>query len=344
MNEISTSSYGFEDIKHKDNANNEYWYARELMPLLEYKDWRNFLKVIKKAKESIKRGYQQETNHFVEVNKKIKIGSGTNKQTFRNIKDIKLSRYACYVIAQNGDPHKSSIASAQNYFAIQTRRQEIVDMQQQLSRRVQAREKLKETEKKFSNTLKDHGVSSQGIAQIRSAGDATLFGSPTATMKRKFGITQSKPLADHLPTITLKAKDLATEMTTHQTKQKQLFGQDLIKEEHVHNNSEIRKLLINNGIIPEDLPPEEDINVIKEKFQPDSVSDSTSLDIPSLTIDIRQINDAEWIKKLKKIIEENPGRTNLKIIYGPENQEKFVTRNINVNEEIYKFLYNHITK
>lgn len=329
----------FDDIKHLDKSNKEYWYARELMPLLQYTEWRNFHKVINKAKTSIKNSYQQNQEHFVEISKKINIASGTNKQAVRSIKDYKLTRYACYVIAQNGDSAKLAIAQAQSYFAIQTRKQEIQENNKKLLERYKAREKLKETEKKFSQILRDHGVNGPETGEIRSAGDATLFGSRTAKMKKKLAIPQNKPLADHLPTITLKAKDLAAEMTAHQTEKKKLFSKDPIKEEHIHNNREIRKLLTENGIFPEELPKEEDIKKLEETIG-DNLNDQDDLDVlleepKEVLIDLRKIQERSTLLEIADIIKKHPGETKVKIFYGNPKNFKVIKRKITLTKDVF---------
>src|SRR5690606_37006194 len=214
--EINKNSNIFESIRHLNEDGEEYWYARELMSVLEYDKWGNFEKVIKKARESLEKSYPQSSEHFAEVSKKIKIGKGTKQEASRSINDFKLTRRACYLIAQNGDSRKKAIALAQNYFATQTRKQELKEMQEIKEKdieRILARRKLTESEKKFAGVVTEHGVDGKGIAEIKSSGDAALFGEPTNEVKKKLGIPGSKPLADHLPTITIKAKDLAAEMT-----------------------------------------------------------------------------------------------------------------------------------
>ena len=243
----------------------ECWSARELQNLLNYTEWRNFENVINKAKDSCKTAKQDINNHFVEVNKMVQIGSGAEK----SITDILLTRYACYLIAQNGDPKKEEIAFAQSYFAIQTRKQEILEERILLAERLEAREKLTATETELSQLIYEKGVDNKGFAKIRSKGDCALFGGHnTAEMKRKLGIPDNRPLADFLPTITIKAKDLATEITNFNVKKNSnLYGEKAITDEHVKNNKEVRELLGKSGIKPEELPPEEDIKKLTRRVK-----------------------------------------------------------------------------
>ena len=243
----------------------ECWSARELQNLLNYTEWRNFENVINKAKDSCKTAKQDINNHFVDINKMVQIGSGAEK----SITDILLTRYACYLIAQNGDPKKEEIAFAQSYFAIQTRKQEILEERILLAKRLEAREKLTATETELSQLIYEKGVDNKGFAKIRSKGDCALFGGHNTTeMKRKLGIPDNRPLADFLPTITIKAKDLATEITNFNVKKNNtLYGEKAITDEHVKNNKEVRELLGKSGIKPEELPPEEDIKKLARRVK-----------------------------------------------------------------------------
>ncbi len=243
----------------------ECWSARELQILLNYTEWRNFENVINKAKESCKTAKQDVFNHFVDVNKTIKMPKNAEKE----ISDILLTRYACYLIAQNGDPKKEEIAFAQSYFAIQTRKQEILEERILLAERLEAREKLTATETELSQLIYEKGVDNKGFAKIRSKGDCALFGGHnTAEMKRKLGIPDNRPLADFLPTIIIKAKDLATEITNFNVKKNSnLYGEKAITDEHVKNNKEVRELLGKSGIKPEELPPEEDIKKLARRVK-----------------------------------------------------------------------------
>lgn len=243
----------------------ECWSARELQNLLNYTEWRNFENVINKAKDSCKTAKQDVFNHFVDINKTIKMPKNAEKE----ISDILLTRYACYLIAQNGDPKKEEIAFAQSYFAIQTRKQEILEERILLAERLEAREKLTATETELSQLIYEKGVDNKGFAKIRSKGDCALFGGHnTAEMKRKLGIPDNRPLADFLPTITIKAKDLATEITNFNVKKNNtLYGEKAITDEHVKNNKEVRELLGKSGIKPEELPPEEDIKKLARRVK-----------------------------------------------------------------------------
>ncbi len=242
----------------------EYWLARELQELLGYTDWRNFLNAITKAKESCKTTNEAVSDHFVDVNKTIPMPKGASKI----VEDFMLTRYACYLIAQNGDPKKEQVAFAQSYFAIQTRKQELLEERIQLMERLQAREKLAATETELSKNIFERGVDNKGFANIRSRGDWALFGgNNTSDMKRKLGIKENRPLADFLPTITITAKQLATEITNFNVKKNDLKGEGNIAQEHVKNNQDIRKLLGKSDIKPEELPAEEDIKKLERRVK-----------------------------------------------------------------------------
>lgn len=217
----------------------ECWSARDLQLLLGYSKWENFEKVIQKAKDACKNAGEEITNHFPDVRKMVPIGSGAEKE----IDDILLTRYACYLIAQNGDSRKQEIAFAQNYFAIQTRKAELVEQRLLEHERIKAREKLSQTEKQLSGILYERGVDSQGFAVIRSKGDQALFRLNTQTLKKKMGVPASRPVADFLPTISIKAKDLAAEMTGLNVQNKDLKGQVKIEREHIDNNQAVREML-----------------------------------------------------------------------------------------------------
>lgn len=242
----------------------ECWSARDLQGILNYFDWRNFQKVIDKAKKSCLNAGEKLSDHFVDINKMVKIGS----ETEREVEDIALTRYACYLIAQNGDASKSEIAFAQTYFAVQTRKQEIIEQRLLDIARVAAREKLSKSEKKLSGIIYERGVDDKGFAIIRSKGDQALFGGwTTSDMKNKMKVPATRPLADFLPTLIVKAKDFATELTSHNVIDKDLHGKEKISNEHVDNNKAVRKILRERGVTPEHLPAAEDIQKVKRKLE-----------------------------------------------------------------------------
>ncbi len=242
----------------------EFWYARELQSLLGYTTWRNFELVIEKAIIACRNAKQKPADHFAGVDKPIISG----KWGTQIVDDYRLTRYACYLIAQNGDARKEEIAFAMSYFAFSTRKLELIEERLEEIERVQARESLTDTEKVFSGLLYERGIDGAGFARIRSSGDRAFFwGFTTDDMKHRLGmVTSKKPLADHLPTVTLKAKDFATALTNHNISAKNLSTESSITHDHTKNNHNVRKLLLDEGVIPEQLPASEDIQKVKRKL------------------------------------------------------------------------------
>lgn len=259
----------FENHSQTTENGIEFWFARDIQHLLGYSEWRNFLKVIVRSKISCEASGNIVLDHFVDVNKMVQIGSGTS----REIDDIMLTRYACYLIAQNGDSRKESIAFAQNYFAIQTRKFELIEQRIKDWERLEARQKLTLSEKELSGLIYERTGSDKNFGLIRSKGDQALFGRSTKEMKKKLKIPNSRALADFLPTITIKAKDFATEITVFNTKEKGLGNERSISSEHIKNNTGVRGLLLDRGIKPEELPAEEDIKKLERRV----VSESNKL-------------------------------------------------------------------
>ena len=242
----------------------EFWYSRDLMEKLGYTKWQNFVEVISKGKRACANAGVPVENHFTDVSKMVTIGSGAE----RPVDDIMLTRYACYLIAQNGDPRKKAIAFAQTYFAIQTRKQELIEERLQLQERLQARQKLTESETELSRNIYERGVDDRGFGRIRSKGDSALFGGHnTSQMKNKLGMPANRPLADFLPTVTIAAKNLAAEITNHNVRENDLQGEHSITSEHVQNNTSVRNMLGERGIKPEELPPEEDIKKLERRVK-----------------------------------------------------------------------------
>jgi DNA-damage-inducible protein D len=242
----------------------EFWFARDLQTLLEYTEWRNFLRAVEDAKTACEKSGVNVRNHFVDVNKMVPIGSGAE----RPVEDIMLTRYACYLIAQNGDPRKSSVAFAQTYFALQTRKQELIEEHMRLQQRLDARERLKESENALSRNLFERGVDEKGFARIRSKGDAALFGGKTTQqMKTILAVPEGRPLADFLPTVTIAAKNLANEITNHNVTERDLKGEQSITREHTQNNTTVRSMLVERGIRPEALPAAEDLKKLERRVK-----------------------------------------------------------------------------
>jgi DNA-damage-inducible protein D len=263
-NEVVTKLHAsFEDLVQKNADGAEIWFARDLQVLLEYARWENFANVLARARTACETAGYESADHFLDVTKMVDLGSGATRQ----IDDVALTRYACYLIAQNGDPAKEAIAFAQTYFAVQTRKQEIIEQRLEEAERLSARKKLTVSEKELSGIIYERIGDQFSFARIRSKGDMALFGGQsTQEMKKRLGVPDSRPLADFLPTITIKAKDFANEITNFNIKKDGLRSEPDIAKEHVKNNTDVRKLLVNRDIRPEVLPAAEDIKKVERRL------------------------------------------------------------------------------
>ena len=262
---VQTLTDTFEGHAQQTETGVEYWLARDIQHLLGYTKWENFLNVVSKAKTACEVSGHDIDNHFPDVRKMVDLGSGSQ----REIDDIMLTRYASYLIAQNGDPRKPEIAFAQTYFAVQTRKAELIEQRMLDAERIYARKKLTETEKELSQVIYEQTGGNQDFALIRSKGDHALFGKSTQAMKAQWKVPDTRPLADFAPTILLKAKDFAAEITIFNARQHQMEREGQISNEHITNNQAVRNTLLERGIRPESLPPEEDVKKVERRLQSD---------------------------------------------------------------------------
>lgn len=270
---VESLTDNFEAHAHQTDGGVEFWLARDIQHLLGYSKWDNFLNVVSKAKTACEVSGHAIEDHFADVGKMVDLGSGSQ----REVDDLMLTRYGCYLIAQNGDPRKQEIAFAQTYFALQTRRAELIEQRLLEHERVQARRKLSETEKELSSVIFQQTGGNQNFALIRSKGDHALFGRNTQDMKERWQVPGNRPLADFAPTLILKAKDFATEITIHNARQHRMQTEAAISSEHVTNNKAVRQTLLGRGIQPENLPPAEDVKKVERRL---AAADKKSLDKP----------------------------------------------------------------
>jgi len=259
---VQTLTATFEAHAQQTEGGVEFWLARDIQHLLGYAKWENFLNVVSKAKTACEVSGHKVADHFPDVRKMVDLGSGSQ----REVEDLMLTRYACYLIAQNGDPRKQEIAFAQSYFAIQTRRAELIEQRLLEAERISARKKLSATEKELSQVIFEQTGGNEDFALIRSKGDQALFGRPTLDMKAQWKVPSTRPLADFAPTIILKAKDFAAEITIFNSREHALKSEDAISNEHITNNEAVRKTLLERGIRPESLPPAEDVKKVERRL------------------------------------------------------------------------------
>lgn len=275
--EIARLFASFEDCCFRHDGV-EAWRARELMPRLGYANWQNFREAIRRAWQSCETADINADAHFLVGDgsgpwkpDEVFTGTSKNPQGGRPSEDVILTRRAAFLLVMNGDSTKSEIAFGQQYFAVATRTLELIKQRVAEAARLQAREKLTETEKRFQGVLFDHDVDGPGIARIRSKGDKVLFGGrDTQTMKEIWGVPASRPLADFAPEVVVVAKQLAAAITSHNVKSNDLYGENEITAEHLENNATVYSGLKSRGIEPQRLNPEEDIKKVERRHAADA--------------------------------------------------------------------------
>lgn len=269
---MSEQHQTFEGIRHVDEFGNEYWLARDLLPVLEYTEWRNFQRVVDKARQACQHSGQNPDNHFVEINKMVGLGSGAK----RPVQDYQLSRYACYLIVQNGDPAKPVIALGQTYFAIQTRRKELDDATNfgQLSeddKRVALRNNLKEHNKQLVEAAQQVGVvTNLDFAVFQDHGYKGLYGGLGAkSIHARKGLKKSQKILDHMGSTELAANLFRATQAEDKLRRDNIQGKAEANRTHYEVGAKVRKTIEElGGTMPEELPtPDESVQTLERRRQ-----------------------------------------------------------------------------
>ena len=262
QNIIEIVQKSFEEIKITDETWFEFWSARDLMKWLWYKKWQTFEKVIEKAEVACNNSLIESKNHFTDASKMVWLGSWSN----RNIKDYFLTRYACYLIAQNWDSRKIEISLAQTYFASQTRKLELAEQEIENNKRLEARKKLAKSEKQIEDTIYSRWIKLPvEFATFKNKKIEALYNISIKQLKAKRWIPENRALADFDSEVELKAKDFIYAMTDHNIKEKNIIWKQNLNEELVSNAKETRNTMLKRWIVPEELRAQEDLKLIEKR-------------------------------------------------------------------------------